>query len=229
MADPEEIRWLRDSANDLNNLLQVISDSSTVLESIVQQHFEAGKYISFIRESLIRARNVTAEMASRLGGLGQVEASAEAVPSQAAETPVEAVMKHSEGNKELILLIDDEPMICELAGEMLARAGYRVATAEHPFRALDLFKQLRDDISLVILDFTLPIMDGSELFEELRTIRPDIAVMLSSGFAEQSKVRAMLAKGLRGFLPKPYTEAKLLSQVRIVLDSIHSERPRRAR
>jgi DNA-binding NarL/FixJ family response regulator len=63
-------------------------------------------------------------------------------------------------------------------------------------------------------------MDGSEVFDALREIKPQVAVMLSSGFAEQEKVRAMLSQGLRGFLPKPYTQEKLLSQVRSTLDAI---------
>jgi CheY-like chemotaxis protein len=223
MADPDDIRWLRESANELNNLIQVISESSHALEPICEQHPEVAKYVTYIRDSLERAKNVTGQMASRLGGLGQVDVGS-TVEIGGRTTETERLVTHSEGKKELILLIDDEEMITVLAGEMLASAGYRVATALNPFRALELFRQIKDDVSLVILDFTLPIMDGSEVFDELRKIRPDIAVMLSSGFAEQAKVRAMLAKGLRGFLPKPYTEVKLLSQVRIVLDSIRSEK-----
>ena len=61
-------------------------------------------------------------------------------------------------------------------------------------------------------------MDGDAVFEELRALNPEIAVVLSSGFAEQTKVGAMLAQGLRGFIPKPYTSAKLLEQVRSILD-----------
>jgi CheY-like chemotaxis protein len=224
MADPDDIRWLRESANDLNNLLQVIGESTHMLEPICQQHFEAAKYLNYIRESLIRAKTVTGQMASRLGGLGQIDAGSTIQPAEGEGALLQELLRKGDDTKELVLIIDDEPMVCELAGEMLANAGYRVATAHNPFRALELFKQLCNDVSLVILDYTLPIMDGSEVFEELRTIRPDVAVMLSSGFAEQAKVREMLAKGLRGFLPKPYTEAKLLAQVRIVLDSILSER-----
>lgn len=222
MADSDDIRWLRESANELNNLIQVIAESSHALEPICGQHAEGGKYVGYIRESVERAKKVTGEMASRLGGLGQVDAGS--TVARIGLGDAEPVVTNPEGTKELVLLIDDEEMISVLAGEMLAGAGYRVATALNPFRALEMFRQIKDEVSLVILDFTLPIMDGAEVFDELRKIRPDIAVMLSSGFAEQAKVRSMLAKGLRGFLPKPYTEAKLLSQVRIVLDSIRAER-----
>ena len=130
-----------------------------------------------------------------------------------------------DGSKELILIIDDEALIVALAKRMLTDAGYRVVTSAEPFQALEVFKQLHDQVALVILDFTLPIMDGSEVFEELRKIKPNVAVMLSSGFAEQEKVRAMLSQGLRGFLPKPYTQEKLLAQVRSTLDAIRMVRP----
>jgi CheY-like chemotaxis protein len=122
------------------------------------------------------------------------------------------------------MIIDDEPMVNMLASEMLTYAGYRVISALEPFHALDVFKKIGEKIDLVILDFTLPIMDGSEVFTELQQIRPKAAVMLSSGYAEQTVIRAMLSRGLRGFLPKPYTEEKLLTQVRSTLDALRSER-----
>ena len=131
-------------------------------------------------------------------------------------------IENPDGIRELILIIDDEALIVTLAKRMLTDAGYRVVTASEPFHALEIFKQLHEQVNLVILDFTLPIMDGSEVFEELRKIRANVAVMLSSGFAEQEKVRAMLAQGLRGFLPKPYTQEKLLLQVRSTLDAIRT-------
>lgn len=74
-------------------------------------------------------------------------------------------------------------------------------------------------IGLVILDFFLPVMDGDAVFDELRALNPNVNVVLSSGFAEQSKIAAMLAQGLRGFIPKPYTREKLLEQVRSTIDA----------
>jgi DNA-binding NarL/FixJ family response regulator len=83
---------------------------------------------------------------------------------------------------------------------------------------LKIYEQMGDRIGLVILDFFLPVMDGDAIFDELRGLNPNVAVVLSSGFAEQSKIGAMLALGLRGFIPKPYTREKLLEQVRSTLD-----------
>ena len=123
------------------------------------------------------------------------------------------------GNRELLLLVDDETEIAEIASEMLAEEGYKVIQARDGFEALKIYQQIGKQIGLVILDFFLPVMDGDAVFDELRALNPQVNVVLSSGFAEQSKLGAMLAQGLRGFIPKPYTREKLLEQVRSTLDA----------
>lgn len=223
MPDSEDNQWLQASVNDLSNLLQVVTESTNALQPVCEQHPDGRKYFAFLRSGLERAKNVTALIVSRLGGLVDVNASA-MLQSAAPVADTDIVILNPEGKGELILMIDDEEMVCTLASEMLTSADYRVVTVSDPFRALVMFQKLKDDVSLVILDFTLPIVDGAEVFVELKKIRPDIAVMLSSGFTEQEKVRAMLAKGLRGFLPKPYTEERLLTQVRTTLDTIRAEK-----
>jgi CheY-like chemotaxis protein len=123
------------------------------------------------------------------------------------------------GNRELILLVDDETEVAELASKMLTDEGYRVILARDGFEALKIYQQVGNQIGLVILDFFLPVMDGDAVFDELRALNPEVAVVLSSGFAEQSKLGAMLAQGLKGFIPKPYTAEKLLEQVRSTIDA----------
>ncbi len=127
-------------------------------------------------------------------------------------------IKNPQGNRELILIVDDETQVAELAAEMLAEEGYKVIVAHDGFEALRIYQQMGEQIGLVILDFFLPVMDGDAVFDELCSLNPEIAVVLSSGFAEQSKLGNMLAQGLRGFIPKPYSRAKLLEQVRSTLD-----------
>ncbi len=97
--------------------------------------------------------------------------------------------------------------------------GYKVIVVNDGFAALKIYERIGRQIALVILDFFLPIMDGDAVFDELRSLNPDINVVLSSGFAEQSKISAMLTQGLRGFIPKPYTSEKLIAQVRSILDA----------
>ncbi|MDQ2824011.1 MAG: response regulator [Verrucomicrobiota bacterium] len=133
--------------------------------------------------------------------------------------PADIKVKNGKGNRELLLLIEDEVEVAELASEMLADEGYKVILAHDGFDALKIYERLGKQIGLVILDFFLPVMDGDAVFDELRTLNPDVNVVLSSGFAEQSKISSMLAQGLSGFIPKPYSREKLLAQVRSTLDA----------
>ncbi len=137
----------------------------------------------------------------------------------AAPIPADIPVKNPKGNRELLLLIEDENEVAELGAEMLALHGYKVIVVNDGFAALKIYQRIGRQIALVILDFFLPIMDGDAVFDELRSLNPEINVVLSSGFAEQSKISAMLAQGLRGFIPKPYTSEKLISQVRSILDA----------
>ncbi len=140
-------------------------------------------------------------------------------PPTLAPIPPEIPVLNANGTRELILLVDDETEISELASEMLADEGYKVILAKDGIEALTIYQKIGPHIGLVVLDFFLPIMEGDAVFDELRALNPDVNVVLSSGFAEQSKIGAMLAQGLRGFIPKPYTREKLLQQVRSTLDA----------
>ena len=142
-----------------------------------------------------------------------------ATEARAPRITPEIPILNSEGARELVLIVDDEPEIAEFASTILAEEGYKVIIARDGFEALKIFQQLHREIGLIILDFFLPVMDGDAVFEELKAINPGVDVVLSSGFAEQNKIGAMLAQGLRGFIPKPYTREKLLGQVRSTLDA----------
>ena len=133
--------------------------------------------------------------------------------------PSTAPVKNPYGNREYLLLIEDEPDVAEAASEILVEEGYKVIIAHDGFEALRIYQSAVQQIELVILDFFLPVMDGDAVFDELRAINPNVNVVLSSGFAEQTKIGTMLARGLRGFIPKPYTRQRLLEQVRSTLDA----------
>jgi CheY-like chemotaxis protein len=137
----------------------------------------------------------------------------------AAAAAVELQVKNPKGNREYILLVEDETQVAEVASEILADEGYKVIVAHDGFEALKIYRNVGKQIGLVILDYFLPVMDGDAVFDELRGLNPDVNVVLSSGFAEQQKISAMLAQGLRGFIPKPYSSEKLLGQVRSTLDA----------
>jgi CheY-like chemotaxis protein len=139
--------------------------------------------------------------------------------TELAPIPADIKVLNPKGNRELILLVDDETEISEIASDMLVQEGYKIILAKDGFEALRIYQMIGKQVGLVILDFFLPVMDGDAVFDELRALNPNVNVVLSSGFAEQSKLGAMLAQGLRGFIPKPYTREKLLEQVRSTLDA----------
>ena len=127
--------------------------------------------------------------------------------------------KNPKGSREYILLIEDEAQVAALTAETLVEEGYRVILAQNGSEALKIYRNIGKQIGLVILDFFLPVMDGDAIFDELRVLNPEVDVVLSSAFAEQQKINAMLGQGLRGFISKPYSSQNLLAQVRSTLDT----------
>lgn len=228
MLDAEEIRWVKSTANELNNLLQVISESSQMLEALCEGTSDTDRYFSMLHNAVDRAAKVTRLMVDRVGGysldLTSLPAVAPAAEHAAPATPVDVKIYNPKGPLELVMIVDDEDFVTMLAQRVLADHGYRVVTAKDGFQALEIYRQIHRQIALIILDFTMPVMDGADVFHEMLQINPKAAVVLSSGFAEQDRLRGMLARGLRGFIPKPYTQQKLLSQIRTTLDSIREER-----
>jgi CheY-like chemotaxis protein len=165
------------------------------------------------------APTATQEKANAKAVKGQPVPPTASTSATAPAIPAEISVKNARGNRELILLIEDEAEVAELAAEILADEGYKVIVAHDGFDALKIYERVGKQIGLVILDFFLPVMDGDAVFDELRGLNPDINVVLSSGFAEQHKISGMLGQGLRGFIPKPYTREKLLGQVRLTLEA----------
>jgi CheY-like chemotaxis protein len=244
--DAEEIRWIKATTNELNNLLQVISESGEVLESCCDETAETAKYFAILRSGIDRATKVAVAMADRVGGSGgeglalpvlgssgvdeTVLPDVPPLPPKPTSGPLvppltgDVRVHNPSGNRELIMVVDDEDFVTMLAQRVLADEGYRVITARDGFQAVEMHRKLRDQISLIILDFTMPVMDGADVFAELLEINPNVPVVLSSGFAEQTRLQSMLARGLRGFIPKPYTHQKLLSQVRSTLDALGAQK-----
>lgn len=116
-----------------------------------------------------------------------------------------------------VLLVDDEETIRALGKRMLERFGFSVLMACDGREALHVFEEHRDHIACVLLDLTMPHMDGEEAFRELRRIRPDIRIILSSGYNEQEVSQRFLGKGLAGFIQKPYQLASLEQILKQVL------------
>jgi len=121
-----------------------------------------------------------------------------------------------------ILVVDDEEVVRRTARSALERYGYTVLTAENGREGVEIYRGMADRVSMVLLDMTMPVMGGEEALRHLKTINPDVRVLLSSGFNEVEAVRRFTGKGLAGFIQKPYTAAALASKVRGVLDASSS-------
>jgi PAS domain S-box-containing protein len=112
-----------------------------------------------------------------------------------------------------VLLVDDEKTVLGIGTEMLEELGFTVITANDGREALKVFAST-PEIAFVIMDLTMPHMDGEQCFRELRQLKPDIRVMVSSGYNEQEVTHKFMGKGLAGFIQKPYRLSTLKEAIR---------------
>ncbi len=127
------------------------------------------------------------------------------------------VKKELPKGTETILLVDDEQTIREIGSSMLLRLGYQVITATDGKEAIDIYKQLSPEISLVIMDKIMPKMNGIEAFHRLREFDPNVKVIISSGYAADEE-DSLKQACITGFLHKPYTTSEMALFVRDALD-----------
>ena len=117
-----------------------------------------------------------------------------------------------------ILVVDDEEVVRNTAKTALERYGYSVLLAEDGQTGVDMFRE-HGEIVLVLLDMTMPLMNGQEAFRQMQRIRAASKVIISSGYNEVEAIRRFTTKGIGGFIQKPYTASKLASTVKRVLDN----------
>jgi PAS domain S-box-containing protein len=116
----------------------------------------------------------------------------------------------------LVLVIDDDEAVSRALGKLLELFGFSVIEARDGRRGVELYEQRAAEIVLVMVDMTMPEMNGEETFRELRS-RSDVPVILMSGYNEIEATRRFTAKGLAGFLPKPFTPEELIERLRAAL------------
>jgi two-component system cell cycle sensor histidine kinase/response regulator CckA len=141
-----------------------------------------------------------------------------------ADEPVEAplIPRRISGHG-LVLVVDDEEIVRRTAQYALEQHGYSVALASNGRIAVDIFRQRAAEISAVLLDLTMPVMDGSETINHLKQIAPSVPVVLSSGYDEREATRRFSGSGLAGFIQKPYIASKLVSILDEVLNRTLTE------
>ena len=119
--------------------------------------------------------------------------------------------------KGLVMVVDDEPDIRDLGKETLEQAGLDVVTANDGLDAVNIYKKYEDKIKLVLMDMTMPHLNGEETYRELCKISPDVKVILSSGYSEQEATKKFSETGLCGFLQKPYKPSELIDKVKNII------------
>jgi len=118
-----------------------------------------------------------------------------------------------------ILLVEDEEMVANIGRQMLERLGYRVIVAQTGDEALALYEKRRAEIDLVILDMIMPGMGGGTVFDRIRAIDPQAAVLLSSGYSLNGQALEIMKRGCRGFIQKPFSIEQLKQKISEILPS----------
>ena len=127
--------------------------------------------------------------------------------------------KTSPTGNETILVVDDEKTVLDVTGEMLKKLGYRVLSANDGYKAIDLAKNHPEAIHLALLDIGMPEITGSELYPILKDLRPDLKVVICSGYDLDRSPHSLLRESAHGFVQKPFTLTSIAPEIRKILDN----------
>ena len=139
-------------------------------------------------------------------------ASGKVVPSK--EKPREEFVE----GQETVLLVDDEDMIIDVAQRMLDKLGYKVFTARDGKEAVEVFRKHKGEIDAIVLDMIMPKMSGGEAFDRIKEMKPEIKVLLSSGYSINGQASEILNRGCNGFIQKPFNLQNLSKSLRSILE-----------
>jgi len=121
-----------------------------------------------------------------------------------------------------LLVVDDETDARAVARAMGTHLGFHVIEASDGEEAVAIFQRRKEEFTLVLMDLTMPRMDGREAFLRMREIDPTVPVVLTSGFSENDAVSDFAGRGLAGFLPKPYQRSQFDAIMRQAMEARHS-------
>ncbi|MFC1821406.1 response regulator [Thermodesulfobacteriota bacterium] len=120
---------------------------------------------------------------------------------------------------ETVLFVDDEKLILDVGEQLIGRMGYHVLTAASGQEALDILSEDLEKIDVVILDMIMPEMNGGETYHRIMEIKPEMKVLLSSGYSIEGQASEIMAQGCNGFIQKPFNMEDLSQKLREVLES----------
>lgn len=226
-------------SNDLNNIIQEISGYLDLMgNSSPEAREKIPNFVDAAKRSIGRATQISRQL-SMYSQTGILEtpraplANIKAPPveslkqkekgdSKEAESRLIAERKISNPNGKgpLIMVVDDEPDNCNLLDVILTSEDYRVISAFNGEEAFSLFRQYQGQISLVLLDYIMPEMNGVDTFKALKLLESSVKAYIISGHYESDVIRELLSQGLLGFLSKPFTAEHLLTRVRDALNPL---------
>lgn len=163
--------------------------------------------------NIIQKHSGSIEVSSQVGQGTQFQVflpaveSAQVIPSEEGESP--------RGQGELILVVDDEALICQTIETVLTTYNYKVLTAKDGVEAIKLYNQHQEEIALVLMDMMMPTMDGSMAIRALQQINPQVKIIATSGLSLDKSITTV--PNVKAFLPKPYTPEALLKTLNEIL------------
>jgi PAS domain S-box-containing protein len=206
--------------HDFNNILSaIIGFSEMSLEDIDEGH-PAKNYAAQILKAAIRGRDLVRQIVTlNHGDAATPDAHLLEMNTPDTREGKPKPSKLSIRGRERILLVDDEAAIIDMGQSMLRRLGYRVRGVNNGVQALDMFRGEPDAFDLVITDHFMPDMTGTELARELLGVRPDVPVILCTGYSEMVNRDVAKGLGIRELLMKPISRNELADTIRRVLDN----------
>lgn len=147
-------------------------------------------------------------------------ASEEVIPETTSATPTDAGWRGTG----TILVVEDDPPVRRVIVRILESSGFTVLKAGEGLAGVEAFQAHANDILMVVLDMTMPRMLGEEALAQMKAIRPDIPVILMSGYTEQEAANRLSKQDLVGFLQKPFKKEHLMEKLRTILDSVPTAR-----
>ena len=123
------------------------------------------------------------------------------------------------GKGDLVLIVDDEKPILDIARSILEAHNYQVLTAQDGIEAIARYTQHQANVAVVLMDMTMPTLDGATTIQILQKIDPDLRVIVASGLPDNEQVAASLGSSVKAVIPKPYAPTTLLQSLQSVLQS----------
>jgi PAS domain S-box-containing protein len=117
----------------------------------------------------------------------------------------------------VILLAEDEDLVLEVGIQFLEKLGYTILVARNGYEAVEVYKERRDEISLVIMDMIMPHMGGGQAYDKIKMVNPDVKVLLSSGYSIDVQAQKILDRGCDGFIQKPFSLEQLADKINEIL------------